>query len=544
MWFINRLALLMRNTTAFLAAFLLFLSSCKKDNNSTPPPPPPQMKSDSTKLTLSNSQNAVDSFTVQYSGKWDITTAPSPVAWLKLSTVTGTGNTKVYVTTQQANFTPLVHSATLNLIPNGDASKATTLSITQNAFTLDSKIKWSKLYGGTDVENFGDVIRTPDGGYISVGTSSSMDGDIIGNHGTADLIAVKWGENGSIVWKKALGGSGGELGYSIVQTTDGNYVIGAQAIFSDGDVTGTHGKADAWVVKINGAGALLWQKAIGGTEEEFEGEVAASLDGGCVLAYTTRSSNGDVTGHHGSDDILLLKLDPAGNKVWQKAIGGSQEERAKGITATADGGYILTGVTNSRNGDFAYNDLSSGAFVIKVDANGNIVWNKTFGGSGLNQTNGMAPGAGGSYYVSGYTSSTNGGVTGNHGSYDFWLLKIDKDGNLVWQKTYGGTSVEYAYAITAKGDGTFYLAGQAGSKDGDVSHQIGSMDGWVINVDANGTLLWQRSFGGSSIDYITGITADGAGGFVFSGVTRSNDGETVNSHGGLTDAWILRYGPQ
>ena len=143
-----------------------------------------------------------------------------------------------------------------------------------------------------------------------------------------------------------------------------------------------------------------------------------------------------MTGNHGSHDYWVVKLDAAGNILWQKALGGTGTDVAQAITASADGGYVVAGYTGSTNGDVTGNHGSSDYWVVKLDAAGNILWQKALGGTGIDQAYAITASADGGYVV-GYTQSNDGDVTGNHGGNDYWVVKLDAAGNILWQKAPG-----------------------------------------------------------------------------------------------------------
>ena len=147
----------------------------------------------------------------------------------------------------------------------------------------------------------------------------------------------------SLIWQKALGGTSIDVAYAITASADGGYVVAGHTLSNNGDVTGNHGSYDYWVVKLNAAGNILWQKALGGTGNDIAHAITASADGGYVVAGYTASNDGDVTGYHGGNDYWVVKLDAAGNILWQKALGGTGSDVAQAITASADGGYVVAG---------------------------------------------------------------------------------------------------------------------------------------------------------------------------------------------------------
>jgi hypothetical protein len=193
---------------------------------------------------------------------------------------------------------------------------------------------------------------------------------------------------------------------------------------NDGDVTGNHGSNDFWVVKLNSTGVLQWQKTLGGSGSDKATSVQQTADGGYIVAGYTNSTNGDVTGNHGSNDFWVVKLNSTGLLQWQKTYGGNSSDVAYSIQQTTDFGYIVAGCTNSNNGDVTGYHGTMDYWVTKLDSAGILQWQKTLGGYDYEAANSIQQTADGGYIVAGWTYSTNGDVTGYHGNVDFWVVKL------------------------------------------------------------------------------------------------------------------------
>lgn len=305
---------------------------------------------------------------------------------------------------------------------------------------------WNILIGGEYDEYATAIIQTADGGYAVGGYStSSASGDVTGTlHGAnPDYWIVKLSSTGTIQWNVLIGGAGEERLYSLRQTADGGYIAaGVSTEGNSGNVTGTvSGAFDFWVVKLTSTGAITWNKLIGGTGEELAYAVQQTADGGYIVAGTSDSpASGNISvSTHGLIDYLVVKLDAAGNIVWNRMLGGSGDEQDSSdpevaIQQTLDGGYIVAGTSNSSaSGDVTQNSFGfSDAWVVKLDASGNIVWNKLLGGNDLDLLVSIQQTFDGGYIFTGYTnSSANGTVSGtNHGGKDIWITKLDAGGNI------------------------------------------------------------------------------------------------------------------
>jgi hypothetical protein len=244
-----------------------------------------------------------------------------------------------------------------------------------------------------------------------------------------------------------------------------------------------------------------------GGDNDTIGYIQQTSDGGYIAAGGTTSFGA------GSYDAWVLKLDNTGNVVWQKSYGGTEgEEHAlSSIQQTADGGYIVAGWAESFSS-------SGDAWILKLDGSGNVQWQKTYGGTSWDDAESIQQTADGGYIVAGWAGSFS-------SSNDVWVLKLDSSGNVQWQKTYGGTSSEYAESIQQTADGGYIVAGWAGSFSG-------SNDVWVLKLDANGNIVWQRAYGGINSYYTSSIQQTSDGGYVAAGESAFDAGSS--------DAWVLK----
>ncbi|WP_062697874.1 T9SS type A sorting domain-containing protein [Chryseobacterium indologenes] len=405
-------------------------------------------------------------------------------------------------------------------------------------------IQWQKSLGGNGRDYTKSIRQTLDGGYILAGSSESTNGDVVGNHGLFDYWIVKMSPSGSIQWQKSLGGNLSEVANAIQQTSDGGYILAGYSGSNDGDVTGNHGADDYWIVKLDSSGNIQWQKSLGGSGMDQAYDVQQTSDGGYVVAGISGSVNGDVTENHGNYDYWIVKLDSSGNIQWQKSLGGTNSDFANAIRQTSDNGYIVAGYTLSNNGDVTINYGFRDYWIVKLDSSGNMQWQKSLGGSGVDQAHDVQQTQDGGYIVAGNVLSSDGDVTGFQGSRDYWIVKLDPSGNLQWQKTLGGTNVDEAYSISQTSDGGYIVGGQSQSVNGDVTNNHGLFDYWIVKLDSTGNIQWQKSLGGSNTDTLYSIRQTSDNGYIMAGVTQSGDGD-LTSFNGVYDIWVvkLKLGP-
>ena len=376
-----------------------------------------------------------------------------------------------------------------------DAAKTVTASFTT---TLPPVATWAKTYGGSGDESGALIQQTSDGGYIVGGYTSSF------GAGASVFWVLKLNTDGSVAWQKTYGGD--ESGALIQQTSDGGYIV-AGSTFSFGA-----GAGDIWVLKLNADGSVAWQKTYGGSSGDRANSIQQASDGGYIVAGSTSSFGA------GAGDIWVLKLNADGSVAWQKTYGGSSGDNAYSIQQASDGGYIVAGFTTSFGAGIG------NIWVLKLNADGSVAWQKTYGGLGDNVTYSIQQTSDGGYIVGGYTSSFGAGY------YDVWVLKLNTDGGVAWQKTYGGSGDDLAYSIQQASDGGYIVAGfttsfGAGAGDGDI---------WVLKLNSDGSVAWQKTYGGgSSGDSAYSIQQASDGGYIVAGSTYS-------SVTGDDDIWVLK----
>jgi hypothetical protein len=295
--------------------------------------------------------------------------------------------------------------------------------------------QWKKCLGGSKNDQGTSIRQTNDRGYILAGYTASNDGDVSGHHGGtgSDAWVVKLDSTGNVQWQKCLGGKGDDVAYSVILTSDGGYAIAGYTWSNDGDVIGNHGQMDAWIVRLDSVGNIKWQRSLGGANQEWFKSIMQDSDGGFVCAGYTGSLDGDVVGLHpgGYYDAWIVKLDSLGNLLWQNCLGGSKGEELTDVIRSMDGGYVTSGFTFSDDeGFFTHGDWD--AWIVKIDSKGEFQWQKCLGGTGADQAFAVIQSSKNEYIVAGSTNSKDGDVFGQHGGVPFygppcsdaWIVKL------------------------------------------------------------------------------------------------------------------------
>jgi len=344
----------------------------------------------------------------------------------------------------------------------------------------------------------------------------------------------------SIEWQRALGGANVEEAFDIEQTPDGGFIIAATAASSDGDVVGNQGGDDAWVVKLDGAGMIEWQRSLGGSGFEEAQSIDLTDDGGYIVAGWTSSVDGDVTDLNGGADLWLVRLDATGQLIWQKCLGGSGVDEATAVITTSDGGFVVVGKTLSNDGDVSgYHGGGGDFWVVKTNGQGDLLWQRTLGGSDYDVPASVLEDSAGDLIVVGRTHSDDGDVTVAHGDADLWVVRLSASGTLIAQRTLGGSSYDDARSIAASIDGGFTLAGTTLSDDGDVVGSHGSAgDLWVVRLDDAFDLLWQKVLGGTNSDFGGTVLPRSNNGWVILATTSSDDHDVTMTMGSF-DYWLV-----
>ncbi len=354
------------------------------------------------------------------------------------------------------------------------------------SFTLPvySQIGFQRAIGGTGDDYGESVIQTSDGGFAIIGYSNSFGSSF-------DVYVLKLSDSGTIQWSRTIGGTSTDYGYSIVQTSDNGYaILGYTNSFGQGN-------SDFYAVRLTNTGGIKWNRTLGqqGSDQAFS--IISTTDGGFLFGGYTPS------GGAGSADCNFVKVDSNCSVLWTRDVGGSGYDRINSVIQTMDGGFAGCGYTNSIGGG-GYD-----VYVIKLNAFGFLQWSKTVGGSGNDYGYSIVEDADSSLVIAGSTTSFGAGAE------DFYILKIDKVGQLVWTRTVGGSSSDLAYSVTKTIDGGFAIGGSTNS------FGAGSSDFYLVRLDNNGALQWSKTVGGSNSEMAYCIRQTVGGSLIMVGNTQS-----------------------
>lgn len=359
---------------------------------------------------------------------------------------------------------------------------------------------WTRTYGGPGNDHGSMSLSTSDGGVITVGWTDSWGG------GLFDAWLLRLDGYGNLVWSRTFGGTGNDYGYAVAETADGSFVLsGETRSFGAGG-------ADVWMIKVDASGNELWRKTFGGAGNEFGRAMLSTGDGGFVIGGSTNSWGA------GEYDFLLLRTDSHGNPVWLRTYGGPGSDWARGMDHGPEDGFLITGYT------YSYGAGNADFWLVRTDSEGVELWNRTYGGSDTDRGYSVRQIADGGFALTGLTSSF--GVD----FADFWLVRTDGEGSELWNSSFGGLGNDWAKCVMELPEEGFLITGSTASRGAEAD------DVWLLATDTSGNAVWDVTFGGPGSDSGNHVTAMPGGGFLVTGWTASF-GEGGN------DLWLVRTGP-
>lgn len=347
-----------------------------------------------------------------------------------------------------------------------------------------------------------------------------------------------------IVFEKSYGGTFEDQPFSIKMLAGGDLVSCGYTYSANNDFNDNHGIYDGFIFRIKPNGDTVWTRCYGGNNEDFFHDMVVIGNSIYCAGRSNSNNNGDVPATKGDVDVWVIKVDAAtGNIIWSKTFGGSLFEIAWGLNAASNNRIIVSGRTTSSNGDITNNNGSYDCWAFVLDSNGNMLRQKTFGGSSAEIFNKMMPVSNNRYLFVGSSQSVNGDLTINKGSRDAWVVMTDSALQIVWQKSFGGSKFDEAVTVAEKSDGNYLIAGYSVSKNGDLTgvQNTDTVNGniWLFTVTPNGNIINQKCHGGSDYDYPNEIIKVSDKIYLVAAETYSDDGDITNKTGNDGDFWLL-----
>ena len=413
-------------------------------------------------------------------------------------------------------------------------------------------IQWQHSFGSVGNDQATCILQTRDSGFVIAGYSDSVVGNTLKFHASSDYWIIKLDKSGTLQWQKSWGGLKEDVPKKIIETKTRQIVVVGSTESNEGEVFGrplqSPGNKDGWVVVFSNTGQLLFLKALGGSKDDLLFSVTETKYG-YAFAGAAKSNDGSLVNQHRSatsaaDMWFVFENGPLTLQT-SFTYGGSGDDYANDVVQTSDGGFILAGASNSIDGDVTGNHGGLDFWIVKLTYNGEIEWQRSFGGSADEAATSIYQNSDSSYTVGGWTHSNDGDVAGNRGSDDYWIIKVNSKGGLIWQKTLGGSGDDRLTDLHMTSDGGSIACGSTMSNDGNVTGHIGptmSGDFWIVKLDSNGNLRWQKSLGSSGNDEANGIVQTFDGKYVVAGVVTRGDNNVTNYGGGSADYWVAKFG--
>lgn len=400
-----------------------------------------------------------------------------------------------------------------------------------------------QLFGGSDEDIAHAIIATQDGGFAVLGNTKSIDGDLNGkNLPVSDLLLIKYTADATPEWHATYGGSLDDRGHSLVQLSDGGYALLGYSMSQDGDASVNQGQHDNWVIRTDASGQLLWEKSFGFSGHDHAYNIIATQDGGLLFngfldvtssaGQGTSFQKGSSSARHGIGEFWVHKINLAGDIEWRQYFGGTNNDRSYDAVQTNAGDYIIVGTSESDDVDISQPRGGYDVWVIKLNQRGQVIWERSFGGSEYDAANAVVLDQTENIYVFGNTFSEDQDISSPLGHSDMWLISLNQNGDLLSERSFGGSSFDVGRDLAFAPNGALWLVGYSQSEDIDFSTNGGDNDIAILQLDQN--LFPQQHFnlGGSGLDIAHAALPLEDGRLLVVGTSESQDGLFQNNQGG------------
>jgi hypothetical protein len=417
------------------------------------------------------------------------------------------------------------HAPDTPAVPSGPTSCAVRVSYAFSSSAADpdgDSVAIRFDWGDGDTSEWSSYV--PSGDSVAVTHSWSVPGTlkVKVQAKDRDSVITAWSSTHSLgvyhEWDRIFGRTGDDYGYSVQQTLDGGYVVVGYTTPMGSSHT------DLLLVKVSATGDTLWSRTYGGALHEVGYSVQQTRDGGYIITGYTDSYGG------ANGNLWLIKTDATGDTTWTRVFGGDAPEIGHSVLQTQDGGYIVAGLK-----DTTYAAGLGAVWLIKTGANGDVVWAKTYGGAAYEGGASVEQTRDGGFVIAGYTESFGAGLS------DLYLIKTDANGDTMLTRALGGEYDDWGSSVQQTQDGGYIIAGAT------QSYGAGDYDVWLVKTDANGDTTWTRTFGGQDWDEGMSVRATQDGGYIVAGRTWPDGGSSVavwliKTDAGGASTWTRTYG--
>lgn len=416
-------------------------------------------------------------------------------------------------------------------------------SITASAQTAPPHVVFSKKIGGTKDDHPGKTIQLPNKGYLICGWTFSNDGDVTGFHGTSgtDAWLVKTDSLGNVIWGRAIGGTGEDNVFSAVVLNDSTYIVGGKTSSTNGDfatLTGPSSKGYiAWINAYTGAIRKI---------KVYTGNLSGELHTICLLDSGKMAVFGQKVYTSPIKTLWVTKMDTAGNIIWDKCYGRgtccATGDVPGSMIARKGGGFMITAQTNSVDGDVTGFHGLQDVWLASLNDTGKIVWAKCYGGSGGAGPIGIHQTSDSGYICAAMSNVNDSDVVGSKGGEDYWVFKVNDTGKIKWSRAIGGTGDEFMAGSDVTCDDGVVVSGYSMSPiGGDITSTHGIADLFTVRLDSAGNIKWAHNYGTSIGEFEGTVLVTRDNGYMLLGLLSGTDGDAAGTpvHG-FGDIWMAK----
>ncbi len=418
-------------------------------------------------------------------------------------------------------------------------------------------LEWSGSFGGQKNEDAYDIIQTDDKGFIIAGSTNSKNSIDIGNsngydgNGGNDFWIYKTDKDGKMLWSKTFGGTNDDVATSVTRASNGDYVIVGTTLSTDLDANYNGSNGGLLMIRLKEDGSLVSKRVFAGgrrfTEltysatDNFSKAVVRSLPNGDLMVAATREIGST---NYTAKDLFLTRLTSSGDNLWEKTYGTRANDFMADMILTSDGAVLMVGCTESVSSDLSGSGNGFKDFLaIKVSQSGTEIWKKAWGGSNVDVfktaiENFSKTG----YILGGETTSNDKFITGALGQKDGIIVKLSKDGDLIWKKNLGGAGNDGLFRIIPVGTSGYMGIGTSDSEITGAPNKGPLTDAYTVNFDENANIKNQGLFGGADIDVARAGISISSTEWVLAGLSRSESGD-LKTNKGSNDAWVFKLLP-
>ena len=407
---------------------------------------------------------------------------------------------------------------------------------------LENSIKVIEIIGGSEEDIVKKVVATNDGGFVLVGNTKSIDGyfeikDRIGN----DVFLIKFDLEGQIEWINTYGGSDDDVGNDVIETEDGQFYLIGYSKSSNGDASINKGQHDNWLIKIDSKGKLIWEKSYGFAGHDHAYNIIKTNDGGLFfngfIDVTASQGEGGLL-RHGVGEFWCHKVDMNGEIIWRRYFGGSNNDRSYDAIETSDGGFILVGTSESQDVEKTISFGSYDIWVIKISSSGNLIWEKSYGGSAIDEGVKIIKSQDDNYMIIGNTNSKIIEGVNTIGNNDFLMIKINSSGAVLNMFRHGSTEFDYAKDIIQTKDGSYFITGYSRNPKNIEGTSLKNNAVFLIQTQRSGIIqnAWELNGGNEDLGY--SISQLNNGSIVLAGTTESIDSDFIDKKTTSKDIFI------